>query len=1080
MSAPIATYSFLSWARQGLGIHLRNAAAGALRASVQVDVNIRGKKTDGSADASELVSRQVQLYGPGDVVGIDPRAIVRTEPRHWITNFEPNYLCFIEFADEDFLWRYTPAAPSPDQRRLVPWLTLAVLQEDEFEEGGAVPDRPLPFIRIFDAATKLPPAEQLWAWAHVHVGGAMGVDRNDLAALAQQLQAKLEADRDDAFCRLLSPRALKPNSGYHAFVIPTFETGRRAGLGQDPAGAGGATQVAWADPGAVEFPFYHRWYFRTGSAGDFEYLVRLLVPQAVDPRVGARDMDVQDPGSGLPGIDKLGGLLRLGGALRAPTPPAGTPERAEWDRWEEWAADGYPQPFQSALAAFVNLPDTYASDGTQDDPLIAPPIYGRWHAAVTRLDPTAPAPLGTNWLHELNLDPRFRAAAGFGTQVVQKNQEDYMEDAWSQVGKVLAANQRIRYAAMAMSASQVWHARHLATMQQATPERYLMLSAPVQRRVMAGGLTVYQQFVEGTVPPALQSKVARQVLRPGGRMARRVGLDEARNLHTLLGRVERGEVTAAPPKTVPVGLPTGDAVADALTPPLLPPDIVDAARRWPFLRWLPLLVALLLLLVLFAAGLVGILLGLVLVAAAVWLALRAQQAVVQQDAQATLKSGGLTLEVVDRLPTSPNFTYGPPGTTPVPVPGATDSEDARRFKDALRNLAVVDQAETALAAPVRRRLDLGALAAATQSELHPARTIPALTLAHVAIPPRIRAQMVEQFGEVMVYPELDVPMYAPLRDLSGELLVPNLQLIPVNSITLLETNQKFIEAYMVGLNHEFSRELLWREYPTDQRGSYFRQFWDVQGFLADAKTDPQALRERLRDIPELHRWSKSSALGDHDQREEQGDKEEEIVLAIRGELLKKYPTAVIYAHRARWERTADNKIDKSRPRQLVDLSDADQDNAPRDIVKTPLYEAKVDPDIYFFGFDLTVAKAKGGVVLPGEQEEDPGWFIVIKERPGEPRFGLDVARSAPATLNTWNDLAWSDVMTPYREGDFLRPGSTAPRLADPGTGTPAHAQYEEDRVFGWKADTHSAELAYILYQVPVLMAVHAAEMLPKE
>ena len=35
---------------------------------------------------------------------------------------------------------------------------------------------------------------------------------------------------------------------------------------------------------------------------------------------------------------------------------------------------------------------------------------------------------------------------------------------------------------------------------------------------------------------------------------------------------------------------------------------------------------------------------------------------------------------------------------------------------------------------------------------------------------------------------------------------------------------------MVGLNHEFARELLWREYPTDQRGSYFRQFWDVSGY----------------------------------------------------------------------------------------------------------------------------------------------------------------------------------------------------------------------------------------------------------
>ena len=40
------------------------------------------------------------------------------------------------------------------------------------------------------------------------------------------------------------------------------------------------------------------------------------------------------------------------------------------------------------------------------------------------------------------------------------------------------------------------------------------------------------------------------------------------------------------------------------------------------------------------------------------------------------------------------------------------------------------------------------------------------------------------------------------------------------------TNPPFIEAYMVGLNHEFARELLWREYPTDQRGPPFRQFWE--------------------------------------------------------------------------------------------------------------------------------------------------------------------------------------------------------------------------------------------------------------
>ena len=70
-------------------------------------------------------------------------------------------------------------------------------------------------------------------------------------------------------------------------------------------------------------------------------------------------------------------------------------------------------------------------------------------------------------------------------------------------------------------------------------------------------------------------------------------------------------------------------------------------------------------------------------------------------------------------------------------------------------------------------------------------------------------------------------MYGPLKDLSDELLVPNLGLVPPNTISLMLTNPPFIEAYLAGVNHEFARELLWREYPTDCRGSPFRQFWDA-------------------------------------------------------------------------------------------------------------------------------------------------------------------------------------------------------------------------------------------------------------
>ena len=135
------------------------------------------------------------------------------------------------------------------------------------------------------------------------------------------------------------------------------------------------------------------------------------------------------------------------------------------------------------------------------------------------------------------------------------------------------------------------------------------------------------------------------------------------------------------------------------------------------------------------------------------------------------------------------------------------------------------------------------------------------------------------------------------------------------------------------------------------------------------------------------------------------------MLVIRGELLKKYPTAVIYAHRAEWaarRRTA--RIDQAKARELVDAHRRPRRRTRRaTIVQTPLYEAKVEPDIYFFGFDLTAEEARGGTGENGD--DDPGWFFVIKERPGEPRFGFDIERTG-AAADVWNDLAWADVARP--------------------------------------------------------------------
>ena len=90
-------------------------------------------------------------------------------------------------------------------------------------------------------------------------------------------------------------------------------------------------------------------------------------------------------------------------------------------------------------------------------------------------------------------------------------------------------------------------------------------------------------------------------------------------------------------------------------------------------------------------------------------------------------------------------------------------------------------------------------------------------------------------------PEFPQAMYEPLRDYFEDALLPGLEQVLPNTITLLETNPRFIEAYMAGLNHEMSRELVWRGFPTDQRGTCFRQFWDIRGRVP-------------RPTPEERRW----------------------------------------------------------------------------------------------------------------------------------------------------------------------------------------------------------------------------------
>ncbi|MFC0542518.1 hypothetical protein [Kutzneria chonburiensis] len=1025
MTTPNA-YSFLPWLRTGLATLIGAAPQDPTKHRAQIPINLEiiGDAVDGRPLPPLPVGHTVQVYGPGDVIGVDPRAVSRTEPREWVTNFEPNFLAHIEFYDEDYLWRYSPAA-TDTSRNVRPWLALIVLAADQDGNGvefteGATPPGPLPFITVKDPAATLPPPDELGAWAHVHVNGEIvgTTPTNDPTAALAGLEQVLAQNADNACCRLICPRHLKPETGYHAFLVPSYENGRLAGLGQPPTA--GATDASWGPAaGGSQLPYYHRWFFRTGTAGDFEFLVRLLHPYTAKDPVGRRDMDVHEPaGPGLPPITTpadIHGVLKLGGALRLPED-----HQDVWDAWDTTGGVTYPQhPFQQALAALINLAEDYKKPGGATDPVITPPLYGRWHALTRRLvtdDQGRPIvdPQHPDWVHRLNLDPRFRVAANYGTRVVQEHKDEYMNAAWAQIGDVVAANNKIRAAQLAREVGHALQGKHVTPQPAATAlapaapgGRPLRLTAPAHPRVTDADQTVGYQVAASNIGAAPVSPTMRRATRPASRLIKSLFTDDRQGNNALLPKMELGTVTAAPAWVVPEAVVTPAKLDGALHP--VPTFDDDPVGKLPF-------------------------------------------------------SSNFQLSVPeDNLP--------PPSTG-----GQQDSHDAANFKDALRDMYHgFDAAAVGGSTAARPPLPVAAVTDVTMNGLRADLTVPRNLLASVNLPPRLRSVSAfaatdtpdQPIDVVMAYPVIDLPMFRPLLALSVDLFVPNLNLVPPNTVTLLDTNQEFIESYLVGLNHELGREMLWREYPTDQRGSVFRQFWDERTALSTPGESEQQRRQRLYDITPIDTWGKRP-LGANNNRRPANDQQDTLVLIIRGELLKKYPTAAIYAQAAVWQ---DDHGKERLPCEPLDP------NHPTDKeIRMPLWECKVEPDIYLLGFDLTAAQAKGDGVT------DPGWFFVIKERPGDPRFGADIDTDGPVEL--WDDLSWP-LLDPGDRHGFLQFGDGVSVTLNDLSGEYAQdplmtAQHDEDTAVAWQPGISSADVAYLLFQAPVLLAVHAQEMLPHD
>lgn len=404
-------------------------------------------------------------------------------------------------------------------------------------------------------------------------------------------------------------------------------------------------------------------------------------------------------------------------------------------------------------------------------PAVVPPIYGRWHAA--RQEVVADKDYNS-WLDVLNLDPRHRAAAGLGSEVVRKEQEALMASAWDQIGEIEAANDILRRAQFGREGSNFLHDR-LGSM---ALEDFLRTTAPAQERVIMDKIdkgtsmtTVSaEQEVQTRVPAAALDPAFRRITRARGPIRK---LQEHRRME-VLRRLASGQLRSAGEHPKPEGTPSPCEITKRM-----------------FQEYL------------FITG---------------------QETVVGETGGGTslTDSAGSVGLAPDDDTSSPEI-YVTPDMIQVP-------ENAKRFCDDRITCAQVRQAFGAGVKVFETLIE--AVCDAFTNLLRPSESVDSRPLQpanyftnlrediHNALDPqvtikervkrrlRLNGDLSKHFeeeatgdplDEIMAYPEFPQPMYESLRDLSQAYVLPGVEKVPQNTVGLLETNGRFLESYMVGL-----------------------------------------------------------------------------------------------------------------------------------------------------------------------------------------------------------------------------------------------------------------------------------------
>ncbi|MCA9686681.1 MAG: hypothetical protein KC457_31235, partial [Myxococcales bacterium] len=351
-------------------------------------------------------------------------------------------------------------------------------------------------------------------------------------------------------------------------------------------------------------------------------------------------------------------------------------------------------------------------------------------------------------------------------------------------------------------------------------------------------------------------------------------------------------------------------------------------------------------------------------------------------------------------------------------------------------------------APTPAELELRALANAARAGLDPDAILGARLQTLVRAPTgwaRAQWQQATKASPVparlQACPSFDAPLIDALIARDPELLMPGVGRLPADSIGLAQINGAFVEAFLLGANHELAREFVWREYPADLGDTWLRRFWDT----LDEGGQPSF------DIAPVDRW-KPRALGTHQQGV---DPARTLVLVIKGQLLRRYPDTLIYAVPAAWQ-------------------GAVRIEGPQDRLH-PAFVGALGRDVAFLGFCFPagVDVRRDVIGSPRAGAGRPGWFFAFEQPATGPRFGLDLGRSQQAGRipATWSELSWVHVMGTGPAQSHLPLSPLAAR-------NPTRP-YDDEGANTWteRWALDAAAMARITFQRPVRMLVHADQLL---